>query len=66
MRIVGLGHDGAVGRLRLAGSDADIEQAVAAIHRAMEGTGGRVAVEEADVPDTDSERERTGPTAALR
>ena len=46
VRIVGLGHDGAVGRLRLAGSDADIEQAVAAIHRAMEGTGGRVAVEE--------------------
>ena len=46
VRIVGLGHDGAVGRLRLAGSDADIEQAVAAIPRAMEGTGGRVAVEE--------------------
>jgi len=46
VRIVGLGHDGAVGRLRLAGSDADIEQAVAAIHRAMEGIGGRVAVEE--------------------
>ena len=46
VRIVGLGHDGAVGRLRLAGSDADIEQAVAAIHRAMEGTPGRVAPEE--------------------
>ena len=46
VRIVGLGHDGAVGRLRLAGSDADIEQAVAAIHRAMEGTPGRVASEE--------------------
>ena len=46
VRSVGLGHDGAVGRLRRAGSDADIEQAVAAIHRAMEGTGGRVAVEE--------------------
>ena len=45
VRIVGLGHDGAVGRLRLAGSDADIEQAVAAIHRAMEGTTGRVASE---------------------
>jgi len=46
VRIVGLGHDGAVGRLRLAGSDADIEQAVAAIHRSMEGTPGRVASEE--------------------
>jgi len=45
VRIVGLGNDGAVGRLRLAGSDADIEQAVDAVHRAMEGTPGRVAVE---------------------
>ncbi len=47
-RIVGLGHDGAVGRLRLAGSDADIEQAVAAIHRAMEGTVGRVVGEQGE------------------
>lgn len=47
-RIVGLGHDGAVGRLRLAGSDADIEQAVAAVHRAMEGTPGRVVTEKGE------------------
>ena len=44
IRIVGLGHDGAVGRLRLAGGDAEIEQAVLAVHRALEGASGRVSV----------------------
>lgn len=44
VRLVGLGHDGAVGRLRLAGSDADIEQAVLAVERAFEGVAGRVVV----------------------
>ena len=48
VRIVGLGHDGAVGRLRLAGTDAEIEQAVAAVHRAMEGTLGRAALGQED------------------
>jgi hypothetical protein len=48
VRLVGLGHDGAVGRLRLAGTDAEIEQAVAAVHRAMEGTPGRVALGQED------------------
>ena len=46
IRIVGLGHDGAVGRLRLAGSDAEIEQAVLAVHRALEGASGRISVSE--------------------
>jgi len=46
IRLVGLGHDGAVGRLRLAGTDAEIEQAVLAVHRALEGTPGRVALSE--------------------
>ena len=46
VRIVGLGHDGAVGRLRLAGTDAEIEQAVAAVHRALEATPGRAATRE--------------------
>jgi ethanolamine utilization microcompartment shell protein EutS len=46
IRIVGLGHDGAVGRLRLAGGDAEIEQAVLAVHRALEGASGRVSVSE--------------------
>ncbi len=41
IRIVGLGADGAVGRLRLAGSDAEIEAAVQAVHRALEGLPGR-------------------------
>jgi hypothetical protein len=41
IRIVGLGADGAVGRLRLAGSDAEIEEAVGAVHRALEGIPGR-------------------------
>lgn len=41
VRLVGLGADGAVGRLRLAGSDAEIEEAVAAVNRALEGIVGR-------------------------
>jgi len=41
IRIVGLGADGAVGRLRLAGSDAEIAEAVDAVHRALAGIGGR-------------------------
>ena len=41
IRIVGLGAYGAVGRLRLAGTDAAIEVAVAAVHRALEGVRGR-------------------------
>ncbi|MFT4542561.1 MAG: hypothetical protein ACI835_005029 [Planctomycetota bacterium] len=36
IRVVGLGADGAVGRMRLAGTDAEIEAAVRAVHRAME------------------------------
>ena len=48
IRIVGLGHDGAVGRLRLAGTDAEIEQAVAAVHRAMEVAPGRAAIKEGE------------------
>jgi hypothetical protein len=41
IRLVGLGNNGAVGRLRLAGSDAAIEAAVAAVQRALEGVKGR-------------------------
>jgi hypothetical protein len=41
VRLVGLQNNGAVGRLRLAGSDAEIDEAVAAIHRALEGVAGR-------------------------
>ncbi len=41
IRLVGLGNNGAVGRLRLAGSDAQIEAAVAAVHRALAGVRGR-------------------------
>jgi hypothetical protein len=41
VRIVGLGHNGAVGRLRLAGTDAAIDQAVKAVHRALAGVAGR-------------------------
>ncbi len=41
VRLVGLGHNGAVGRLRLAGTDADIDAAVQAVHRALEGVTGR-------------------------
>jgi ethanolamine utilization microcompartment shell protein EutS len=41
VRIVGLGNNGAVGRLRLAGSDAAIDSAVAAIETALGELGGR-------------------------
>lgn len=41
IRIVGLGAEGAVGRLRLAGSDAEIDEAVKAVRRALEGVRGR-------------------------
>jgi hypothetical protein len=41
IRIVGLGAEGAVGRLRLAGTDAEIDEAVHAVHRALAGLPGR-------------------------
>ena len=41
VRLVGLGNNGAVGRLRLAGSDAAIDAAVEAVHRALADVGGR-------------------------
>ena len=41
VRLVGLGNNGAVGRLRLAGSDAAIDAAVEAIKRALAGVQGR-------------------------
>jgi hypothetical protein len=41
IRIVGLGAFGAVGRLRLAGSDAAIDAAVLAVHRALGAVRGR-------------------------
>ena len=41
IRIVGLGNNGAVGRLRLAGTDAEIDAAVAAVHRALGAVTGR-------------------------
>jgi hypothetical protein len=41
IRLVGLGNNGAVGRLRLAGSDAAIEAAVGAVQRALAGVAGR-------------------------
>ena len=41
IRIVGLGNNGAVGRLRLAGTDAAIEAAVEAVHRALGAVPGR-------------------------
>lgn len=41
IRIVGLENNGAVGRLRLAGTDAAIEEAVGAVHRALDGAHGR-------------------------
>ena len=41
IRIVGLGAHGAVGRLRLAGTDAEIDAAVAAVHRALSAVQGR-------------------------
>ncbi len=41
IRIVGLGNNGAVGRLRLAGTDAAVDAAVEAVHRALDGVPGR-------------------------
>jgi hypothetical protein len=41
IRIVGLGAFGAVGRLRLAGSDAAVDAAVTAVHRALAAVRGR-------------------------
>lgn len=41
VRLVGLGNNGAVGRLRLAGTDAAIDAAVEAVQRALAGITGR-------------------------
>lgn len=41
IRLVGLGAEGAVGRLRLAGTDAEIEAAVEAVHIALASVTGR-------------------------
>ncbi len=41
VRLVGLGNNGAVGRLRLAGTDAAIDAATEAVHRALAGVVGR-------------------------
>lgn len=41
VRIVGLGADGAVGRLRLAGTDAEIDAAVNAVQQSLSGVAGR-------------------------
>jgi hypothetical protein len=41
IRIVGLDNQGAVGRLRLAGGDAEIDAAVEAVTRALAGVQGR-------------------------
>ena len=41
IRIVGLDNNGAVGRLRLAGGDAEIDEAVGAVQRALSGVRGR-------------------------
>lgn len=41
VRIVGLGAEGAVGRLRLAGTDAEIDAAVQAVTRALASVRGR-------------------------
>ena len=41
VRLVGLQNNGAVGRLQLAGTDADIEQALAAVERTLGAIGGR-------------------------
>lgn len=41
VRLVGLGADGAVGRMRLAGTDAEIDAAVVAVHRALESVRAR-------------------------
>jgi hypothetical protein len=45
VRLVGLGADGAVGRLRLAGGDAEIDAAVVAVRRALAEIPGRQAPE---------------------
>ncbi len=41
IRLVGVGSNGAVGRLRLAGTDAEVDAAVEAVHRALAGVRGR-------------------------
>jgi len=41
VRLVGLGNNGAVGRLRMAGTDAAIDAAVEAVQRALAGVTGR-------------------------
>jgi len=41
VRLVGLGSDGAVGRLRLAGSDAEIDAAAEAVRRTLAAVPGR-------------------------
>ena len=41
VRLVGLDNNGAVGRLRLAGSDAAIDEAVKAVERTLDEAGGR-------------------------
>lgn len=41
IRLVGLGNNGAVGRLRLAGTDAAIDAAVEAVQRALRAVQGR-------------------------
>lgn len=41
IRIIGLGAHGAVGRLRLAGTDAAVDAAVEAVHRALREVQGR-------------------------
>jgi hypothetical protein len=41
IRLVGMGAHGAVGRLRLAGTDAEIDAAVSAVHRTLAALGGR-------------------------
>ncbi|MFT4647245.1 MAG: ethanolamine utilization microcompartment shell protein EutS [Planctomycetota bacterium] len=43
IRIVGLGSDGAVGRLRLAGTDAEIDMAVEAVRRVISEIPGKLA-----------------------
>jgi hypothetical protein len=41
IRLVDLQNNGAVGRLRLAGTDAEIDEAVGAVRRALAGVAGR-------------------------
>lgn len=41
IRLVGLSNNGAVGRLQLAGGDAEIEEAAAAVRRTLEAVEGR-------------------------